>query len=171
MSCNWEYFELRSAVYPGASNPRDNKTRSGRIVGSGLMFSNVYLDLPSLGIADFQGLNYTCNFAYVFGQLAKLKIIRASFPFQSKKIFIDGYRKHQTGFIDQKWGFSRLQELEKDQKKLLAAHLYVARRDRPEELLDTEAQLWMEDVTVLDTDITPKLFVLLSGDSARVARY
>lgn len=174
MSCNWEYFELRLNVYPGANNPKDNRLRSGRIIGRGWMFGNVTLDLPSLGIADFQGLNYTCNFAHVFGQLAKLKIIRASFPFQTKDTYI-GYkgsnRKLKTGTIDQSAYFHFLQDAEKNQKKLFAAHLYVSRRDQPTQILDTEAQLWMEGVTVLGTANTPNLFVLLGGDSARVARY
>jgi hypothetical protein len=170
MECNWELFELILVVYPKAQ-----KLHSGRIVGEGWQFDNVTLELRSLGIADFHGVKHTCNFADVFGQLAKRKLIKASFPGQVKLSYEDALHNLRTTTRDQRSTFQLLQKAEKDQKKLTAANLYVARRDEPKyttrSVLLAEAQLWMEGVRVLGTEINPSLLVLLSGDSARVASY
>ena len=124
MTCNWEYFDLILRVYPNA------KKVNGRIEGNGWTFANVTLDLLSLGIADFQGKNYTCNFSFVFSELAKMKLIRASLPFQVRQLHIDGNRKNRTRVIEQRDSFLMLQKAEKDQNKLSAAHLFVLRRDQ-----------------------------------------
>ena len=151
MSCNWEYFELKLKV---------NTTTV-----SGFEFGNVTLDLASLGIADFTGSNYSCNFEYVFGQLAKLKIIRANFPKQVKIVY-----PNNTAIIDQAAYLGVLQQAAGDRKVLAGSTLYVHRRDQsPATGAPTGVRLSMKGVTVLGTDNTQQdLFVLLTADSAKV---
>ncbi len=166
MNCNWEYFELRLRVKATKSN--------------GVEFGNVTLDLASLGIADFTGSNYSCNFKHVFGELAKLKIIRAYFPQEVKITYRNtltvggigggiGIPIFNTTPINQISNLAVLQQAEKDGKILHGATLYVHRRGQPESAgYPTGVRLSMSGVTVLGTAITKNLFVLLSGDSAKV---
>ena len=70
MSCNWEFFELRVIVFTKAIEA------GGRgLAGQGPKFFSVTLDLRSLGIPDFQGSNYTCNFTTIFSQLISKRAI------------------------------------------------------------------------------------------------
>jgi hypothetical protein len=165
MKCNWEYFELRLKV---------DTTKV-----TGIEFGNVTLDLSSLGIADFTGSNYSCNFEHVFGQLAKLKIIRAYFPKQEKITYKNtltvggigggiGIPIFNTKLVNQIPYLGVLQQAERDGKILAGATLYVHRRGQSESGVPTGVRLSMKGVTVLGTEITQNPFVLLSGDSAKV---
>lgn len=130
MGCNWELFEMRVIVWPS-----DVKSPQGQI-GQGLFFVDVYPDLRSFGIPDFQGHNDQCNFSSVFSQLIKFKALH----------FSCRQKNNQGG------EFARVQKAEQDNETLLGAQLYVHRRDRSEmDTIMTGIGMMLDDVTVAFT--------------------
>jgi hypothetical protein len=102
----------------------------------GLFFVNVYPDLKSLGVADFQGQNDFCNFRAVFSQLVGLKTI----PFTCRQT------DNPNG------NFVRLQEAESKGEMLIGAKLYVHRRDQSEfDTIQKGIGIMLDDVKVAFT--------------------
>jgi hypothetical protein len=141
MSCNWELFEFRVVVF----HPR-HPTMFMR-------FWNVYPDLSSLGIGDFQGSNDSCNFKSVFSELASLKTI----PFSFRKI-INGINGNP---------FNIAQSCERNKLTLRAAKLYVHRRDESDlSSLTTGIGVLLDRVTIPYTAAVPIYYIQLSGEAA-----
>jgi hypothetical protein len=157
MACNWELFELRLRVWLTSRT-----TSTGKFQGlNGLEFFNVTVDLRDLGLKDFEGSGHVCNFAYVFGELAKLKIIPVSFS--SKAV------KTDTSHYDPMPSFGVMQQLEKSGKTVPAALLYVHRRNGSEVTsLEAGTGLWMNGVKVMLTSNAQDYYIQLMGESAKV---
>jgi hypothetical protein len=141
MSCNWDLFEFRVVVL----HPNHSVMP--------MRFWNVYPDLSSLGISDFQGSNDSCNFKSVFSELAKWKTI----PFGFRKI-INGIHGNP---------FNMAQEAERKKLTLNAAKLYVHRRNQSDlSSLTTGIGVLLDSVTIPYTATVPNYYVYLSGDKA-----
>ncbi len=141
MSCNWELFELRVAVF----HPRHPEMF--------MRFWNVYPDLSPLGIGDFQGFNDICNFKSIFSELVTLKTI----PFSFRKI-INGINGNP---------FNIAQECERNKLTLRAAKLYVHRRDQSDlSSLTTGIGVLLDRVTVPFTAAMSIYYVQFSGEEA-----
>lgn len=143
MGCNWELFELRVIVWPNEGQ-----------FSQGLFFVDVYPDLRTLGLPDFEGHNDFCNFRPVFNQLIKLKTL----PFACRQ-------KSNPGTE-----FARIQTAERTNELLLGAKLYVHRRDKSE--FDTTningVGIVLDDVKVAFTSINNgSYYAQLFGNSAR----
>ena len=146
MGCNWELFELRVIVWPNDAKPPNVP------IGQGLFFIGVYLDLRTLGIADFEGRNDYCNFKTVFSHLIQLKAL----PFTCKQKTNPGPE------------FGRVQAPERNNELLIGAQLYVHRRDQSEiASITTGIGVMLDDVNVAFTSVNNGIYyVQLFGKKA-----
>lgn len=156
MGCNWELYEFRVRVFyklGDKSIPR----HGSRYVGVGSQFFDVFPDLKTLGIGNFQGSNNNCDFKSVFNQLIKLKMIPFNCPQGSN-----------TGNH-----FSRIQIAERDKEHLPAAKLYVHKRNDSELSSETTGiGIWMEGVDVVFTSASNgAYYIQLIGDDAGSVNY
>lgn len=155
MGCNWELYELRVLIFSrGTKIPL-----FGNFVGkTEWEFFNVMLDLPSLGIAGFQGSGLACNFQSVFSQLANMK--KLPFGFTSEV------------FRQDKLNFGNLEAAFKTKTTLRSAKLYVHRRDTSDSITSaTGPGVLLETVTIDYAARTPHFDVRLSGKSANTINF
>jgi len=147
MSCNWEFFELRVIVFTKAIEA------GGRgLAGQGPKFFSVTLDLRSLGIPDFQGSNYTCNFTTIFSQL----ISKRAIPFACSQ------KNNEQG------NFGIVEAAGRNKEILPAAKLYVHNQKQSDGVsVSTGFGVLLQGVKVISTFVNNgDYYMHLSGHEA-----
>ncbi len=155
--CNWELFELRLAIFQRGLKI----STTGNFIGEASWeFFNVWVDVKSLGIGDFQATsNDSCNFEIVFRNLIKQKKIRCGFLTQN--------------IAANKLNFDNLRAAEHNKLTLRAAKLYVIERrygDYTGNVMG--AGVLLENVTVSNTKAEKNgYFAELNGGAANAVNF